>query len=178
MGRMAKVSGREEEWRHRSQSFEWAEGLCGLDSHDSNIKHQGKDARQVFVSAWLLEKSKYNSAWHSSLQCCLAALIHRNLADTGCQCGVFVRVFVRFLCSEMFWDLWRTHAVLSVPVTSNPHSLWNKVLACAVISYHAWHASQVTCREKMGQVVRCHQKLSLLPLWEHRQEILAPRLHR
>lgn len=115
---------------------------------------------------------KYNSAWHSSLQCCLAALMHREMADGGCQGGVFVGSCAGKY-SWFFGEHMRNFWVSSVCNFKSTDSLWDKMWACAGISCQAWHTSQVTFRGKMGWIVRCHHKLPLLLTWECRQEILA-----
>lgn len=64
---------------------------------------------------------KYNSAWHSALQCCLAALMHRVLAAGGCHGGVFAGS-----CAGKYsWFLWRTHKNFwyCQSETSNPRAL-------------------------------------------------------
>ena len=95
----------------------------------------------------LMKKSKCNSAWHSSLQCCLTALMCRKLADSGCQYGVFVRVFVRLFCNEILLVLWITRSldnfwVSPVSMTSDPQNLSG--MKCGpVVASHTKHGMLV-----------------------------------
>lgn len=154
---------REEEWGDCS-ALNW-HGVCVGWTHTAwkrNAKCSSKHG------SW--KTHKYSSAWHSPLQCCLAAVRHRELADGGCQGGAFAGSCAgKYSC---FFGEHMERKVLWCDFKSTD-CVWDKVWDCAGLSCQAWHTSQVTFGGKMRWIVRCHQKLPLLLAWGCRQGIPA-----